>query len=62
MNWKYSRFRVSCKREKCPPRVETAAAQTANDNHGKRRVTWPKEDVFRTSAKSLFLEIHFVSN
>ena len=54
MNWKYSLFRVSSKREKCPPRVETAAAQTANDNHGKRRVTWPKEDVFRTSAKSLF--------
>ena len=54
MNWKYSRFRVSSKREKCPPRVETAAGQTANGNHGKGRVTWPKEDVFRTSAKSLF--------
>ena len=54
LNWKYSSLRVSSKREKCPPRVETAAGQTANGNHGKGLFTWPKEDVFRTSAKSLF--------
>ena len=28
--------------------------QTANGNHGKGLFTWPKEDVFRTSAKSLY--------
>ena len=36
MGCKYSRFRVPYKREKCSPRVETAAGK-----RGKCQVTWP---------------------
>ena len=58
-SWKYSRFRVSSKREKCPPRVETA---TGKRQPREKSGHMTKGRCVSNEWKIFILEIHFVPN